>query len=290
MGKNEYTDDDVVIIGGSEWKPSGDKNGRTGGRSGRRKTLLVSLAVLVLLPAVAYAVRTACNMIQFPKSRPDHEIVSMLSVKPEGVPGVSRNDEEIMGVKLEIFSISGLRAHFADSVPDCSDTSVYRVTRSADYRIWKDSRKMLGDFVQDGKVLARDTWRAGFMAISDGNAQIGVSRGNKAFRYVVRHGGSFFRQMAIVSAGTRCERQYILKGKVTRCAYARDENGKMYFVQTSNAETLYGFADALIEYGFIDAVYVTGGAQPELFYRDADGLPHGSYTDDKPHKMVVWTR
>ncbi len=117
-----------------------------------------------------------------------------------------------------------------------------------------------------------------------------MSRGNKAFRYVVRHGGSFFRQMAIVSAGTRCERQYILKGKVTRCAYARDENGKMYFVQTSNAETLYGFADALIEYGFIDAVYVTGGAQPELFYRDADGLPHGSYTDDKPHKMVVWTR
>ena len=65
MGKNEYTDDDVVIIGGSEWKPSVDKKGRTGGRSGRRKTLLVSLAVLVLLPAVAYAVRTACNMMQW---------------------------------------------------------------------------------------------------------------------------------------------------------------------------------------------------------------------------------
>ena len=290
MGKNEYTDDDVVIIGGSEWKPSEDKKGRTGGRSGRRKTLIVSLAVLVLLPAVAYAVWGVCNMMQFPKSRPDHEIVSMLSAKPEGVPGVSRNDEEIMGVKLEIFSISGLHAHFADSVPDCSDTSVYLVTRSADYRIWKDSRKMLGDFVQDGIVLSRDTWRAGFMAISDGNAQIGISRWNKVFRYVVRHGGSFLRQMAIVSAGTRCDRQYILKGKVTRCAYARDENGKMYFVQTSDAETLYGFADALIEYGFIDAVYVTGGAQEDLFYRDADGVPHGSYTDDKPHKLVVWTK
>ena len=64
----------------------------------------------------------------------------------------------------------------------------------------------------------------------------------------------------------------------------------LYFIETANPETLYGFADALIEDGFIDAVYVTGGAQPDLFYREADGTAHGRYTDDKPHKLVVWTR
>ena len=43
-------------------------------------------------------------------------------------------------------------------------------------------------------------------------------------------------------------------------------------------------------YIFIDAVYVTGGAQSDLFYRGADGTAHGGYVDDKPHKLVVWTK
>ena len=127
------------------------------------------------------------------------------------------------------------------------------------------------------------------MAIADGNAQIGISRGNRVLKYVLKHDGSFFRQLAIVSAGTRCDHQFILKGKVTRCVYARDERGRLYFVETAYPETLYGFADALVEDGFIDAVYVTGGAQPDLFYRETDGTAHGGYVDDKPHKLVVWT-
>ena len=124
---------------------------------------------------------------------------------------------------------------------------------------------------------------------ADGNAQIGISRGNRVLKYVLKHDGSFFRQLAIVSAGTRCDHQFILKGKVTRCVYARDERGRLYFVETAYPETLYGFADALVEDGFIDAVYVTGGAQPDLFYRETDGTAHGGYVDDKPHKLVVWT-
>lgn len=195
-----------------------------------------------------------------------------------------------MGVDLRIYRIDGLHAHFADTVPDLSDPEIFLVTRSADYRIKDNERAYIGDFIQDGKIIASSRWRAGFMAIVDGNAQIGITRSDRIRKYTLKNGGSFFRQLAIVSAGTRCERQYILKGKVTRCAYARDEKGNLYFIETANPETLYGFADALIEYGFIDAVYVTGGSQPELFYRTADGTAYGNYIDDKPHKLVVWTR
>jgi hypothetical protein len=99
-----------------------------------------------------------------------------------------------------------------------------------------------------------------------------------------------FRQLALVSAGTRCDKQFILKGKVSRCAYARNRSGELFFIETVNPETLYGFSDALVEYGFVDAVYITGGSQPDLFHRTAEGTPHGTYIDDKQHEFIVWTR
>ena len=99
-----------------------------------------------------------------------------------------------------------------------------------------------------------------------------------------------FRQLALVSAGTRCDEQFILKGKVSRCAYARDRAGDLFFIETVNPETLYGFADALIEYGFVDAVYITGGSQPDLFHRAADGTPQGTYIADRQYEFIVWTR
>ena len=123
------------------------------------------------------------------------------------------------------------------------------------------------------------------MAIIDGNAQIGVDRNQKIFNHVLENNGSMFRQLTLVSAGTRCDKQFILKGKVTRCAYARNRAEELFFIETVAPETLYGFADALIEYGFVDAVYITGGPQPDLFHRAADGTPQGTYITDRQRKM-----
>lgn len=292
MMKNKgISDDDIIILGGSEWNPADEGRGPgkdTAGRK-RRRAMTVAGAILAFC-ILLYTGRLAGFKYQYPKSRPDREIIADLSAAPrDTVSGISFSRAEIMGVSLRIYGISGLEAHFADSVPDFSDPSVYFITRSADYRIRNDRRVMIGDFIQDGEILARGKWRAGFMAITDGNAQIGVSRGGRVSGYVARHGGSFFRQLALVSAGTVCDGQYILRGKVSRCAYARDIDGRQYFIETENPEGLSTFADALAEYGFTDAIYVTGGAQPQLFFRSHDGTPQGRYVDDKPHKLVVWT-
>lgn len=298
MNEKEIYDDDVIIIGGSEWKPGNTggedlpeagRGSKGNGARGRWKAAAIAMGACLVLLSGFLAVKHFYYTSRFPKSRPDKEVIAMLGKRMPGQSGVQFTRGSAMGVELNVYGLSGLQAHFADTVPDISDTVVYLVTRSADYMIRNDARAIIGDFVQDGEVLARSRWRAGFLAVADGNAVIGISRGDRIRRHVLEHDGSFFRQLAIVSAGVRCDSQYILKGKVTRCAYARDEAGKLYFVETVSPETLYGFADALIEYGFVDAVYVTGGRQPELFYRDAEGAPHGSYIDDKPHKLVVWT-
>lgn len=287
MKDKEYKDDDVVVIGGSGWSPS---SGANTGKSVRKWKLaaILSAVGLVLLGGFFLGKHIYYNN-QFNRSRSDSEILAQLSVPMAGSAGVSLLEQEVMGVNMRIYSLKGLKAHFADTVPDYSDSSVYFITRSSDYRIKNDQKQIIGDYIENGEVVSESLWRAGFMAVIDGNAQIGISRSPKIRKHIIENSGSMFRQMALISAGTKCDEQFVLKGKVTRCAYARDIKGNLYFVETIDPETLYGFADALIEYGFADAIYITGGFQEDRFFRSEDGTAHGGYTDDKPHELVVWT-
>ena len=289
MNDKEYRDDDVVVIGGSDWKPgSENKNGSKDSRRWKMAAIFLA-AALVMLGGFFLGKHLYYNH-QFNRSRPDSEIISQLSKPMKGEAGISLEQQETMGVRMKIYALTGLKAHFCDSVPDYTDSSVFFITRSSDYRIKDGKKQIIGDYIEDGKIISESLWRAGFMAIKEGNAQIGISRSKKIGKYIAEDQGSMFRQLALVAAGTTCEKQYILKGKVTRCAYARDLEGNLYFIETVNPETLYGFADALIEYGFVDAIYITGGSQPDRFYRRADGTLHGQYIDDKPHELIVWTR
>ena len=57
-------------------------------------------------------------------------------------------------------------------------------------------------------------------------------------------------------------------------------------------ETHWDYADVLREYGFIDAIYITGGAD-YVFYRNKDGISHDIvYPDEYPQKkwkkIVPW--
>lgn len=282
--KEYISDDEVIFIGGTDWKPKKSSSSR------RWKVTSIALAVILSLTLLILAGKHIFHVKEFVQSRDCSEVIASLSHEMKGKAGIAASDECVMGVGLKIYRLSGLKAHFRDTVPDYTDSTVYLVTRSSDYKFAKGRKEIVGDFIIDGTTLAESNWRAGFMAIVDGNAQIGVDRCPQIFRHIKKHKGSMFRQLALVSAGTPCKKQFILKGKVTRCAYATDKKGDLYFVETVNPETLYGFADALTEYGFIDAIYITGGSQPDLFYRTEDGTAHGQYIDDKPHELIVWTR
>ncbi|MBO5815670.1 MAG: hypothetical protein J6R30_06105 [Bacteroidales bacterium] len=288
MKDKEYKDDDVVVIGGAGWKPS--PHGSSGKNDRKWKIIAILSAVGLFLLEGFFLGKHIYYNNQFNRSRPDSEIIAQLAFPMPGSAGVSIQHQAVMGVKMKIYALNGLKAHFTDTVPDYSDSSIYFITRSSDYRIKNDQKHIIGDYIVNGKIIAESLWRAGFMSVIDGNVQIGVSRSPKIRKHIAENSGSMFRQIALVSAGTRCDEQFVLKGKVTRCAYARDIEGNLYFVETENPETLYGFADALIEYGFADAIYITGGSQKECFYRSEDGTAHGKYTDEKPHELVVWTK
>jgi hypothetical protein len=198
-------------------------------------------------------------------------------VKKEN-PEVVMTSDSILGVAMDFYAIHGLKASIEFEEPDTADTSVFLYSRCADHTA--DGR-YLGSLVAQGKEYQSDQTRLGYMAMTEGQMVIGISRSEKVKDYVLERGGSFFRQFILVSNGTIPSR-FFLHGKVERRAIGRIDN-QLYYIATRHKETLWDFADALREYGFIDAIYITGGAD-YIFYRNKEGIRHDlGDTSDYPH-------
>ena len=218
---------------------------------------------------------------------PDQNIEKLQQPVKHEMPEVVLTSDSILGVAMDFYAIHGLKANIEFEEPDTADTSVYLYCRSADH---KAEGTYLGSLVVDGDVRQSDTHRLGYMAMVGGNSVIGISRSEKVKVFVQEHGGSFFRQFILVSDGTIPGR-FFLHGKVERRAIGRIGD-QLYYIATRNKETLWDFADALREYGFIDAIYITGGAD-YVYYRSKDGIRHdigdsADYPQTKWKGIIPW--
>ena len=212
---------------------------------------------------------------------PEQNIEKLQQPVKQEVPEVVMTSDSILGVAMDFYAIHGLKASIEFEEPDTADTSVYLYCRSADF---KADSTYIGSLVVNGKEYQSDTHRLGYMAMLGSNSVIGISRSEKVKDFVQEQGGSFFRQFILVSDGV-IPSLFFLHGKVERRAIGRIGN-QLYFIATRHKETLWDFADALREYGFIDAIYITGGAD-YVFYRDKDRVKHdiGVFTE---HSYTKW--
>ena len=209
---------------------------------------------------------------------PEQNIEKLKKPVKKETPQVVMTNDSILGVAMDFYAIHGLKASIEFEEPDTADTSVFLYSRCADHTA--DERYM-GSLVAQGKEYQSDQTRLGYMAMTEGQMVIGISRSDKVKDYVIDHGGSFFRQFILVSNGTIPSR-FFLHGKVERRAIGRIDN-QLYYIATRHKETLWDFADALREYGFIDAIYITGGAD-YVFCRSRDGIRHDlGNPSDYPH-------
>ena len=234
----------------------------------KRFLALVAIGCLMIAVFAGYYFWNYYYNIGVPVSvTPEQNIEKLqLPVKQE-TPEVVMTSDSILGVAMDFYAIHGLKATIEFEEPDTTDTSVYLYCRSADF---KADSTYIGSLVVNGEEYQSDTHRLGYMAMLGGNSVIGISRSEKVKDYVQGHGGSFFRQFILVSNGMIPSR-FFLHGKVERRAMGR-MNNQLYYIATRHKETLWDFADALREYGFIDAVYITGGADCYCYYRNRDGI------------------
>ena len=212
-------------------------------------------------------------------------------VKKE-IPEVAMVSDSILGVALNFYEIKGLKAEIAFTEPDTTDTDVFLYSRCCDQTSYDPkTNHYLGSLVVNGKEIEADVSRLGYCAMANDNIVIGIARNEDVKDYVLEQGGSFFRQFILVSNGVLPSR-FHLHGKVERRGLGRIGD-KLFYIETRHKETMWDFADALREYGFIDAIYITGGTD-YCFYRTADGISHKIGDDTKyedKHKgegLVPW--
>ena len=218
---------------------------------------------------------------------PEQNIEKLQKPVKKVTPDIVMTSDSILGVAMDFYAIHGLKASIEFEEPDTADTSVFLYSRCADHTASGD---YLGSLVAEGVEKQNDRSRLGYMAMADDNMVIGISRSEKVKDYVLERGGSFFRQFILVSNGMIPSR-FFLHGKVERRAIGCIDN-QLYYIATRHKETLWDFADALREYGFIDAIYITGG-NDYGYYRKSDGERHDiGNIDDYPHKkwkgIIPW--
>ncbi len=254
------------------------------------KRILALLTVGCLMAAIlaGYYLWNYYYNIGIPVSvTPEKNIAKLQQLARQEAPEVVLTSDSILGVAMDFYAIHGLKASIEFEEPDTADTSVYLYCRSADHTA---DGKYLGSLVANGKEYQSDRSRLGYMAMLGSNSVIGISRSEKVKDFVEERGGSFFRQFILVSDGTIPSR-FFLHGKVERRAIGRIGD-QLYFIATRHKETLWDFADALREYEFIDAIYITGGTD-YCFYRSKDGIRHDiGDPDDYPHEkwkgIIPW--
>lgn len=254
----------------------------------RRVLKALAMALMVVVVFFAYKAWDYYYNIGVPVSTTPSENIKKLQMEPvKESAEVVLSSDSILGVALDFYAIHGLRASMEFQEPDTADTSVFLYCRSADHQA---DGQYLGSLVVDGEERQSDRSRLGYMGMVDNQMVIGISRSDKVKDYCVENGGSFFRQFILVSNGVIPHR-FFLHGKVERRAIGRKDN-TLYYIATRHKETLWDFADALREYGFIDAIYITGG-DDYGYHRTADGERHDiGNIADYPHKkwkgIIPW--
>lgn len=234
----------------------------------------VAAVLLSIFGILGYKYYSTHIALGLPVSVTDEQNIAKLEAVPhDTIAGVTMTSDSILGVALNFYELQGLKAEVSFTEPDSTDQSVYMYSRCSDHTSFDAEGKMhyLGSLVAEGKEIEDDLSRRGYCAMANGNIVIGISRSEKVKDYVIEQQGSFFRQFILVSNGVLPSRFY-LHGKVERRGLGRIGN-KLYLIETRHKETMWDFADALREYGFIDAIYITGGANYS-FYRTADGTVH----------------
>lgn len=149
--------------------------------------------------------------------------------------------------------------------PDYRDGNIILAAQAADIR--RDNQKIVGAFVLKGEPLSWGLSKKGYCGIIDGNLTVGVADNSPLFEQATEKNGYFFRQYPLVDNGRLVENEP--KNKSIRKALC-DRAGELFIVQSETAESFHDFAQALVDLGVNNAIYLVGGTAYG-FRHDKDG-------------------
>ena len=136
---------------------------------------------------------------------------------------------------------------------DKRDTTIVYAAQAADIR--RDNRKIVGAFVLRGEPLAWGLSKKGYCAVIDGRVAVGVADNSPFFEEATERDGYFFRQYPLVDNGRLVENEP--KNKSIRRSLC-DRDGEIMMIETLSQESFHDFAQALVDLGIDQAIYLVG--------------------------------
>ena len=164
---------------------------------------------------------------------------------------------------------------------DRNDHSIVFAAQAADIRA--DNGGIVGAFVLEGEPKAWGLSKKGYCAIINDTVTVGVADNSPLFEEATEKGGYFFRQFPLVDKGNLVENE--LKGKAVRRALC-DRAGEIFTVETLSIESFHDFAQALVDLGVDNAIYLVG-ANAYGWATDIDGQRH-EFGDPNPKTSNKW--
>ena len=174
---------------------------------------------------------------------------------------------DINDITLDIYIPHNGIPSLSVGAPDINDDSVILATQAADIRA--DNGKIVGAFVLKGKPLSWGLSKKGFCGIIDGEITVGVADNSPLFENATETGGYFFRQFPLVDNGQLVENEY--KGKSIRKALC-DRRGEIFVAMSRTPESFHDFAQALVDLGVSNAIYLVGSQSYGVYRDSADSL------------------
>jgi hypothetical protein len=150
--------------------------------------------------------------------------------------------------------------------------------------------KIVGAFVLRGQPLSWGLSKKGYCSIIGNEVTVGVADNSPLFEQATEVGGYFFRQYPLVNNGQLVENE--LKSQSTRRGLCELE-GKVVVVETFTPESLHDFAQALVDIGTTNAIYLVGSSAIG-WHRTIDGrgVASGQWEPRiyKNVSFIVWSR
>lgn len=187
-------------------------------------------------------------------------------------------DTTINDIPLQIYIPHQMSFSLYVGAVDRNDPSILYAAQAADVRA--DNGGIVGAFVLKGEPLAWGLSKKGYCAIINDTVTIGVADNSPLFEEATEKQGYFFRQFPLVDNGQLVENE--LKGKSIRRAIC-DRGGEILIVETLSTESFHDFAQALVDLGIDNAIYMVG-SNSYGWATDADGVRHPFGNPDPPKK------
>lgn len=219
---------------------------------------------------------------------PSNEVVETTTVKTPlgkaeetGQGFIEIADTSINDIPMRLYIPHSVSMSLYVGNIDRNDQSIIFAAQAADIRA--DNGGIVGAFVLEGEPKAWGLSKKGYCAIINDTVTVGVADNSPLFEEATEKGGYFFRQFPLVDKGQLVENE--LKGKAIRRALC-DRSGEIFTVETLSIESFHDFAQALVDLGVDNAIYLVG-ANAYGWATDADGQRH-EFGDPNPKTSKKW--